>query len=56
MATPGEPVEIAACGVRKFGRTSQNIRFAGKTKFTHPTRFCDPLTTAVERVLALARD
>jgi len=25
------------CGVRKFGRTSQNIRFAGKTEFTHPT-------------------
>jgi hypothetical protein len=24
----------AACGVRKFGRTSQNIRFAGKTEFT----------------------
>ena len=24
------------CGVRKFGRTSQNIRFAGKTEFTHP--------------------
>jgi len=23
--------------VRKFGRTSQNIRFAGKTEFTHPT-------------------
>jgi hypothetical protein len=26
-----------ACGVRKFGRTSQNIRFAGKTEFAHPT-------------------
>ncbi len=25
------------CGVRKFGRTSQNIRFAGKIEFTHPT-------------------
>jgi hypothetical protein len=23
--------------MRKFGRTSQNIRFAGKTEFTHPT-------------------
>ena len=26
----------STCGVRKFGRTSQNIRFAGKTEFTHP--------------------
>lgn len=24
--------------MRKFGRTSQNIRFAGKTEYTHPTR------------------
>jgi hypothetical protein len=24
--------------VRKFSRTSQNIRFTGKTEFTHPTR------------------
>ena len=30
------PAILAACGVRKFGRTSQNIRFAGKTKFKHP--------------------
>src|SRR6266487_3329999 len=25
------------CGVRKFSRTSQNVRFTGKTEFTHPT-------------------
>jgi hypothetical protein len=25
-------------GVHKLGRTSQNVRFAGKTEFTHPTR------------------
>jgi hypothetical protein len=32
--------------VRKFGRTSQNIRFAGKTEFTHPTGLAnDPAMT-----------
>jgi hypothetical protein len=35
---PHEPSARAkherTCGVRKFGRTSQNIRFAGKTEFT----------------------
>ncbi|HEX9351715.1 MAG TPA: hypothetical protein VF877_10635 [Gaiellaceae bacterium] len=28
---------VVCCGMRKFGRTSQNIRFAGKTERTHPT-------------------
>ena len=34
------------CGVRKFGRTSQNIRFAGKTEFTHPTGHGVAMVTA----------
>jgi hypothetical protein len=43
VAEPGEgalddPAD-GAYGVPKFGRTSQNIRFAGKAEFTHPSRF-----------------
>jgi hypothetical protein len=36
-AVAAESLSYQTCGVRKFGRTSQNIRFAGKTEFTHPT-------------------
>jgi hypothetical protein len=44
-------------GVHKLGRTSQNVRFAGKTEFTHPTgtSSCGPLVaqTSIRRLAQL---
>ena len=36
LSAIGTGLFVVCCGMRKFGRTSQNIRFAGKTELTHP--------------------
>jgi hypothetical protein len=37
LSAIGTGIFVVCCEMRKFGRTSQNIRFAGKTELTHPT-------------------